>query len=92
MALRFELSEFGGAFATRGRGREVREELLRRVDGSQVAILDFTGVSNVTYSFADEFAGKLAADDSLRLEIENMAPNVARSVDRAIERRTAVTC
>ncbi len=87
MALHFTLNEFGRAFATRGRGTELREQLLARAGDQDHVIVDFAGVTNVSYSFADEFAGKLAAESGRRVESVNMAPSVARTVESAVDRR-----
>jgi hypothetical protein len=93
MALEFRLAEFGHAFATRERGQELREEVLRRLGQEDVVTLDFSGVTNVTYSFADELVGKLGAGAHPRVEQVNMAPAVARTVERALDRRTgALSC
>jgi anti-anti-sigma regulatory factor len=91
MAL-FRLSDFGTAFATRGRGRELREELLDGVGDGAAVTVDFEGVTNVSYSFADEFTGKLVEAGDVELRLENMPPGVARVVERAVERRAGVRC
>jgi len=92
MALLFSLREFGSTFATRGRGAELREIVLARRADAQVVIVDFADVTNVSYSFADEFVGKLSAEHSQGLEIElaNMAETVDRTVRSAQRRRTRV--
>jgi STAS-like domain of unknown function (DUF4325) len=90
MALIFTLGEFGRTFATRERGTELRDELIRRAGVQQDAVIDFAGVTNVSYSFADEFVGKLHADGDLHVRLENAVPRVARVVTRAVERRA--TC
>lgn len=90
MAARFLLSEFGTSFATRGRGEELREQALKRASGSSALIVDFSGVRHVSYSFADEFAGKLVAeDDDLVVEVMNASDSVGRTVEDAVRRRTA---
>jgi STAS-like domain of unknown function (DUF4325) len=86
MALRYSLSEHGRAFATRGRASELRDELLAQAAGDDV-VLDFAGVTNVTYSFADELLGKLIAEDAVHVEPVNMVASVALTVRRAVERR-----
>jgi STAS-like domain of unknown function (DUF4325) len=86
MALSYILKDFGTSFATRDRGRDLREDLLSRAPVGPV-VLDFAGVTNVSYSFADEFMGKLSAQ-GFDLAFENMAPAVERSVRRAVGRRT----
>jgi hypothetical protein len=91
MALVFSLKEFGRAFATRGRGKELRSSLLARAAGEDVAIIDFTEVTNVSYSFADEFLGMLVSaspeNDVPQVEVVNMAAQVDRVVQRAMSRR-----
>ncbi len=91
MALLFSLKEFGRAFATRGRGSELRLELLARSAGEDVVIVDFEEVTNVSYSFADEFLGVLVSGDDEsdipRVELANMAGPVERAVQRAMSRR-----
>lgn len=95
MALLFNLREFGSTFATRGRGAELREAVLDRCGDDSEVILDFAEVTNVSYSFADEFVGKLASDsaDDLKVKLINAAPSVDRTVERARQRRSgAVAC
>jgi hypothetical protein len=90
MVTRFLLSEFGTSFATRGRGQELREQALKRAGGSSTLIVDFAGVQHVSYSFADEFAGKLVAeDDELAVKVAHASETVGRTVDDAVRRRTA---
>ena len=93
MVTRFLLSEFGTSFATRGRGQELREQALERAGGSSTLIVDFAGVQHVSYSFADEFAGKLVAggDDLavVAVEITHASDTVGRTVEDAMRRRTA---
>jgi hypothetical protein len=97
MALLFSLKEFGQTFATRGRGAELRCELLSRAAGEDVATIDFTDITNVSYSFADEFVGVLVSDheeDGPSLELVNMAGPVDRVLQRAMSRRkgTPIAC
>jgi STAS-like domain of unknown function (DUF4325) len=84
--LRYVLKDFGTSFATRTRGGEVRDQVVQLANGAAVQV-DFAGVTNMSYSFADEFVGKLSAD-GVDLEFINMAPAVERSVRRAVARRT----
>lgn len=86
--VRFALNEFGQSFATRGRGNELRQQLERLTMHGELATVDFAGVSNVSYSFADEFLGKLAQSDRLTVEIVNANDSVNRVVQRAIDRRS----
>lgn len=83
----FNLSEFGQTFATRERGTDVREEFLRRFADDAHVVVDLAGVTNLSYSFADEFFGKLAAGASVRVSRTNGVPRLEKIVSRAIERR-----
>jgi hypothetical protein len=83
--LRYILKDFGTSFATRARGRELREDVVANLSDGAV-LLDFAGVTNLSYSFADELVGKLSAD-GYELEYINMAGPVERSVQRAVARR-----
>ena len=89
MAVVFRVGEHGYSFATRGRGAELRNEVVARTAENQAVILDFDGVTNVSYSFADEFVGKLSSDRPSHLvELANMTDTVGDTVRRAQERRT----
>jgi hypothetical protein len=92
MATVFNLREFGSAFATRERGAELRRTVLQNYADDLVLVIDFTDVTNVSYSFADEFVGRLAAESSetLSIELANMSATVQRVVRRAQERRGGV--
>lgn len=92
MALMFSLREFGQVFATRGRAAELREMALGRCADELVLTIDFADVTNVSYSFADELVGKLAADypDGPQIDLANMTGTVEQTVRRARERRTGV--
>jgi hypothetical protein len=87
MALMFILSDFGQTFATRERAAQLREELMDKAVDHEEVIVDFDGVTNVSYSFADEFLGKLCADTTLRVQPKNLAPRVALIANRAVARR-----
>ena len=93
----FKLNEFGQTFATRGRGKELREELLSRTGGEEAIEVDFAGVTHVSYSFADEFFGVLMSSTGAgvpTVRLVNVEPAVDRVVSDAIGRRRGepVTC
>jgi anti-anti-sigma regulatory factor len=85
----FVLSNFGQRFATRERALQIREELAREAHGREV-VIDFAGVTNVSYSFADEFLGKLYAESSVGVRVKNLSPQLATIANRAVERRAGV--
>jgi len=87
MTVRFELREFGASFATRERGAEVREELLRRAGDADRVVVDLAGVQHVSYSFADELLGKLSAAGNFSLDIEGTSANLDRTIQTAVSRR-----
>lgn len=93
MPLLFALNDFGRSFATRGRGSEIHEELAKRIREDDRVTIDFAGITHVSYSFADEFVGKLVASGAA-VEPINMTPAVAGPVQRAISRRAgaALAC
>jgi hypothetical protein len=91
MAAHFPLGRHGRAFASRERGRELRELAQTRALDNDTLVIDFSDVTNVTYSFADEFVGRLSSESSLLVQCENMAAAVAGPVRRAVERRTGQT-
>jgi anti-anti-sigma regulatory factor len=88
MALMFTLSDFGQTFATRERGAELREQLLGQVADHDEIVVDFAGVTNVSYSFADEFLAKLCVEAGVPVRRTSVTPQIARIADRAVERRT----
>jgi hypothetical protein len=91
MTLTFSLREFGHAFATRGRGRELREVLLSRLpEDEQLVEIDLGGVTNISYSFADELLGVLVSpgeESRLTLRLTNVDLTIERVVNDAISRR-----
>lgn len=61
----FRMDRFGLAFfATRGKGLEVRqsiEQAMRDVPPGESLVIDFTGIEDITFSFADECIAKMMA-------------------------------
>lgn len=86
----FTLGAFGGSFATRGRGAELREQLMEARGAATAVVIDFDRVDKVTYSFADEFLGRLAEAQGLEVSAVHMPPSVASVVERATGRRGLV--
>jgi hypothetical protein len=82
-----ELGFLGRSFATRGKGAEVRQRLVREATDCE-AVVDFTGVAYVSYSFADEFIGRLATEHpEIHLETVGLEGDVERVVRRVLARR-----
>jgi hypothetical protein len=85
----FRLSDYGRVFSTRLRGREIRQELLKRLANDDRVVISFVSVARVSQSFSDEFLGALLSDigpDRVLIDGE-MAPAVARVLGRALHRR-----
>jgi anti-anti-sigma regulatory factor len=87
---RVSLSEFGTSFATRGRGQELREEILTRAGSGDSVVIDLHNVKHISHSFADELFAKLSADTGVAVEILGANPTVKHTVDEAVRRRAAV--
>ena len=85
----FQLSEYGRVFSTRPRGKQIREELLGRLNDGERVFISFDGVARVSQSFSDEFLGALLSDlgQDLVLVEGDLAPGVVRVLGRALDRR-----
>lgn len=91
----YTVVERGRTFSTRPRGAELRESLLQEMKGAEHVTLDFSGVLSISYSFADEFVGRLeqAADQSqvpFGLSVIGASDEVQRVIDRARSNRAEV--
>ncbi len=90
--LLFDVAECGSVFSTRGRARAARQALLARLHGQEVVELDFGGVRSFSYSFADEFLGKLLTDldDHVALvRVLRVPPELRASLAATAQRRAA---
>lgn len=90
--MRFRLAEHGRAFSTRPRGAALLGVLEGKAHGASEAIIDFEGVTSVSYSFADEFIGELmeradAGRYDFEPALENVAPALRRVIRRSLENR-----
>lgn len=87
--MNFQLSEHGRVFSTRPRGKEIREELARKLNDGEQVFISFDGVARVSQSFSDEFLGALLSDlGQDRVLIEgDLLPGVFRVLGRALDRR-----
>jgi hypothetical protein len=88
--LRFRVAEHGSVFSTRGRARDAREQLLTQLSGEQTIELDFDGVRSFSYSFADEFLGKLLSELDASVQVVRVlhAPSALQaSLSATAERR-----
>jgi STAS-like domain of unknown function (DUF4325) len=58
---RYVLGRHGHAFSTRTRAEQIRGEIEQLASGASEVLIDFEGVASVSYSFADELVGVMAA-------------------------------
>ncbi|WP_270472212.1 STAS-like domain-containing protein [Collinsella intestinalis] len=86
-----KMVEFGTVLGTRVAGREAYRVIMDRTDGlSEATVFDFSGVTTITNSFADEVFGRMVVDmgmDSLRARtsFKNIGGVWARVVRRAMD-------
>lgn len=76
-----KLSDFGENLGTRFVGELVRKAIDEALLGSEKVKVDFSGVSRVTHSFADEVFGSLTTDLGLdvfrtRLEVVGISNDI----------------
>ena len=88
----FRLAEHGRAFATRPRGVELLGALESQARPGDLAIIDFTGVLSVSYSFADEFVGRLLERQAqgelpFAVRLTNISPGLQRVIARCLDSR-----
>src|SRR3954464_2343512 len=92
----FNVVQLGEFPATRGRGREGRDRLDDALAGKQGIDLtiDFTGVTAMTISFADEFLGKFmstfdTAKADATIKLSGLNSENLEAVEVCLERREA---
>lgn len=86
-----EMAEFGSVLGTRVAGREAYQIIMERTNSlSEKVIFDFSGVTTITNSFADEVFGRMVVEmgmDALRerTTFKNISGMWARVVRRAMD-------
>ncbi len=87
--MQLSLAEFGLVFSTRDRGSRIRADLLGQIaDSPEGVIIDFAKVLNASYSFIDEFIGKLAEQiDAEQMDIVNASPTITRTIKKSLQNR-----
>jgi STAS-like domain of unknown function (DUF4325) len=88
--MQYRLADYSRVLSTRVRGARMRSELLEKIAAAPTGtvIIDLDGVLNASYSFVDEFFGKLAQTLGEGFpELVNVPPVVARTIDRSLRRR-----
>ncbi len=89
---RIELRQFGDFLGTRLLGKDARELVLNALAQDADVVVDFAGISGVSVSFADEFAGKLVDQVGLdkfrsRIKFRNADDGIASIVRFALNGR-----
>jgi hypothetical protein len=91
---RYQLGTWNAFLATRERGRQVREDVRRRlkkVPPGAALTLDFSGVDGITVSFGDEFLAKLIRSrepgDDRGILIEGANDHVQETLEIVLARR-----
>jgi hypothetical protein len=79
--------QYGEFFATRHRGRQIRDDAVTALSGADTLVLDFEGVKAVTVAFADELVANLVVRYGPRIVLAGMDQYVAESVEVALSRR-----
>ena len=90
---RYRLAEIGHGrfFATRERGRQIREGIEASSSPADALVLDFLGVEAITGSFGDELVGKLASG-GYGLTVEGVADDVRETIETVLKRRDLTVC
>lgn len=96
-AMNFVVSEETTGYGTRVAGIRVRNKVLnylQRLDSPTRINIDFTGISMISSSFADEFIGKIIAElGFLRftkiINLTNVSPSVELILNRSVSQRMA---
>ena len=97
-SLHFVLSEETSGYGTRIAGERVRNKVINcfnRVDAPSKILIDFSGISMISSSFADEFIGKLVADLGFyrftnTVSFVGVSPTIEMIINRSVSQRMAV--
>lgn len=94
MPYSYALAEHGTTLATRPLGRELRLDLIARVNDANLVELDFGDILATSHSFADEFVAALAQESErgevgFDLVLIGASGDVERVIRRALDRRGA---
>jgi hypothetical protein len=87
--MQFRLAEHGLVFSTRDRGSRMRAELLEQsAEASGEVTIDFAGVLSASYSFIDEFIGKLVGLIAPNAPmVVNASPMITETIKKSLRRR-----
>lgn len=86
--MQFRLADEGRAFSTRARGARTRSLVLDLLDQHEQVDVDFSDVLMISYSFADEFVGKLFTEHpACAVHIVSMNEEVERTITKSLSNR-----
>lgn len=93
--LSYKLKDQATGTGTRQSGERIRNEILNLLrETTQAVVIDFTGITVVSSSFADELIGKLVAELGFitftqRIRMNGMNEIIAPIIDRSVAQRMA---
>lgn len=87
-----KMSERGDTLISRVEGAEIREKIIEVINKGEQVKLDFSGITRITQSFADELFGKILYDISLdnfmkTISIYNAAEDIRKVIKLSIRQR-----
>ncbi|HTC59214.1 MAG TPA: DUF4325 domain-containing protein [Solirubrobacteraceae bacterium] len=88
--MQFRLAEYGLVFSTRDRGSRMRADLLEHISETSAGTvtIDFAGVLSSSYSFIDEFIGKLVGLTApVSPTVVNATPMITETIEKSLRRR-----
>lgn len=95
--MHFVLSEEASGYGTRIAGERVRNKVINcftRLDAPSKIVIDFSGISMISSSFADEFIGKLVANLGFyrftnTVSFVGVSPTIEMIINRSVSQRMA---
>lgn len=85
----FRLAKIGAILKNRSDAKEIREEIIKKLDDGERVMLDFSHVEGISRVFAEELISKLTADlgtqvFARKVSIENVTSRVARVLEAVV--------
>ena len=85
----FQLAKINTVLKNRPVAKELREEIIRKLDDGERVILDFSHVAGVSRAFVEELIGKLTEElgvtvFSRKVSLDNVSSRVARVIERVL--------
>jgi STAS-like domain of unknown function (DUF4325) len=85
----FQLAKISTVLKNRPVAKELREEVIKKLDDGERVILDFSHVAGVSRVFVEELIGKLTEElgvtvFSRKVSLDNVSSRVARMIERVL--------